>query len=143
MILTFFSFLFCCYYVLLLDVNWFRKSTKNGKFLWPGFGDNIRVIDWILRRCDAPQGDMRDAVDSPIGYLPTKGAINLAGLDTTQEQMDELSAIDQHEWIAEVKKAREFFSNFGDRLPAEITSQLDNLQTKLEAVAPVHPHVKH
>lgn len=116
----------------IFHVNWFRKSAKNGKFLWPGFGDNIRVIDWILRRCDAPEGDLTEAVDSTIGYLPTKGAINLAGLDTTTDQMDELNSIDSHEWIAEVKKAREFFNNFGDRLPTEISRQLDNLQGKLE-----------
>jgi phosphoenolpyruvate carboxykinase (GTP) len=126
----------------IFHVNWFRKSTKNGKFLWPGFGDNIRVIDWILRRCDAKDGDMKDAVTSPIGYLPTKDAINLSGLDTTSEQMDELSSIDPHEWIAEVKKAREFFSNFGDRLPAPITSQLDSLQQRLEAATPAPAHPK-
>ena len=102
-------------------------------FVRPGFGDNIRVIDWILRRCDAPEGDKTDAVESAIGYLPTPGAINLSGLDTTQEQMDELSSIDANEWVAEVKKSREFFSNFGDRLPAQITHQLDTLQAKLEA----------
>jgi phosphoenolpyruvate carboxykinase (GTP) len=113
----------------------FRKSSKNGKFLWPGFGDNIRVIDWILRRCDAGE-ELTDAVDSPIGLLPTKGAINLSGLDTTTEQMDELNHIDAHEWVAEVKKAREFFANFGDRLPVEITQQLDGLQNKLEAGLP-------
>jgi phosphoenolpyruvate carboxykinase (GTP) len=88
------------------------------------------VIDWILRRCDAKGNE--DAVDSPIGFLPTKNAINLSGLDTTQEQMDELNHIDPQEWIAEVKKSREFFSNFGDRLPPQITQQLDILQTKLE-----------
>lgn len=114
----------------------FRKGAKNGKFLWPGFGDNIRVIDWILRRCDV--SDSTDAVDSAIGYLPTKGAIQLSGLDTTAEQMDELNAIDPHEWLAEVKKAREFFSNFGDRLPAQVTEQLDGLQRRLEASADAH-----
>lgn len=120
----------------VFHVNWFRKSAKNGKFLWPGFGDNIRVIDWILRRCDAKEGEMTDAVDSAIGLLPTKNAIDLSGLDTTTEQMDELNHIDAHEWVGEVKKAREFFSNFGDRLPEEITQELDGLQNKLEASIP-------
>ena len=88
------------------------------------------MIDWILRRCDV--SDSTDAVDSAIGYLPTKGSIQLEGLDTTPDQMDELNSIDPHEWIAEVKKAREFFSNFGDRLPNQITEQLDGLQRRLE-----------
>jgi len=129
----------------IFHVNWFRKGAKNGKFLWPGFGDNIRVIDWILKRCDAAPGDTAEATDSPIGWLPTKQAIDLSGLDTTTEQMDELNSIDTHEWLAEAKKTREFFSNFGDRLPPQITQQLDILQTKLETspqpqpkVAPAH-----
>ena len=120
----------------IFHVNWFRKSSKNGKFLWPGFGDNIRVIDWILRRCEAPEGDLTDAVDSPIGILPTKDAINLSGLDTTAEQMDELSSIDPHEWIGELKKTREFFSNFGDRMPQQMNQQIDILQQKLESATP-------
>jgi len=123
----------------VFHVNWFRKSAKNGKFLWPGFGDNIRVIDWILRRCDA-KDPHADAVESPIGYLPAKGAIDLSGLDTTTEQMEELNAIDAQEWLAEAKKTREFFANFGDRLPAEITHQLDALQTKLETAPSAKPH---
>jgi phosphoenolpyruvate carboxykinase (GTP) len=126
----------------IFHVNWFRKSVKNGKFLWPGFGDNIRVIDWILRRCeDETESASADsnAVDSPIGFLPTKGAIDLSGLDTTAEQMDELNAIDAQEWLGEVKKSREFFANFGDRMPLQINQQLDILQTKLETM----PHPKH
>lgn len=112
-------------------MNWFRKSSKNGKFLWPGFGDNIRVIDWILRRCEAG-ADMRDAQESPIGLLPTKGSLNLSGLDLTGESMDELTSVQPAEWIDEVKKAREFFANFGDRLPEQITKQLDALNQRLE-----------
>jgi len=116
----------------IFHVNWFRKSSKNGKFLWPGFGDNIRVIDWILRRCEQAPNDTSEAYESAIGYLPKPGTINLSGLDTTAEQMEELSAIDPAEWLGEVKKTREFFANFSDRMPEQITHQLDTLQQKLE-----------
>jgi len=127
----------------IFHVNWFRKSVKNGKFLWPGFGDNIRVIDWILRRCEEETESATadsNAVDSAIGFLPTKGAIDLSGLDTTAEQMDELNAIDAQEWLGEVKKSREFFANFGDRMPLQINQQLDILQTKLETMPHPKPH---
>jgi phosphoenolpyruvate carboxykinase (GTP) len=111
----------------IFHVNWFRKSAK-GKFLWPGFGDNIRVLDWILQRCE----DKAPATETSIGYVPTQGAINTQGLDIAPEAMEELSRIDAGEWLAEIKKTKEFLSNFGDRLPKEISSAADNLEKEME-----------
>lgn len=112
----------------IFHVNWFRKG-KSGKFLWPGFGDNIRVIDWILSRCE--ENPPSNATEEPIGFIPTKEALNTQGLDITGDQMKELMEIDNSEWTAECKKTREFFSNFGDRTPAGITKELDTLEQKL------------
>lgn len=114
----------------IFHVNWFRKG-KNGKFLWPGFGDNIRVLEWILNRCKATGAE--NAVETPIGYVPATGAINLSGLDVSGDQMEELSAIDPDDWLSDIKKTREFFNNFGDRLPTEMAGELDGLQQRLES----------
>jgi phosphoenolpyruvate carboxykinase (GTP) len=113
----------------IFHVNWFRKSNK-GKFLWPGFGDNIRVIDWILDRCDATD-PLRNAVETPIGYVPAKGGINLSGLNLDEETEKELFSIDNNEWKGEVTRGRQFFANFKDRVPPQITEQLDKLEARL------------
>ena len=111
----------------------FRKN-KSGKFLWPGFGENIRVLDWILRRCEeGGGGDI--AVESEIGLLPKPGALNVEGLGLGAGVMEELSAVDAQEWLGDVKRTREFLSGFGERLPEAIATQLDELQGRFEAGA--------
>ncbi|MBI3817288.1 MAG: phosphoenolpyruvate carboxykinase (GTP) [Planctomycetes bacterium] len=102
----------------VFHVNWFRKSAE-GKFLWPGFGENIRVLQWILERSRGKG----TAVESPIGYIPAKGGLNTAGLQMQPNAMDELLRIDPKGWAAEAPQLTDFYNKFGDRLPAEIRRQ--------------------
>jgi phosphoenolpyruvate carboxykinase (GTP) len=107
-------------------VNWFRKD-DDGKFLWPGFGENSRVLAWIVRRCEG-EGE---AVETPIGLLPAPGAIDVDGLDLPEGAMEELLRVDADEWRAEIPGIREHFSRFSDRLPDELRAQLDALEQRL------------
>ena len=114
----------------IFHVNWFRKST-GGKFLWPGFGENIRALEWILRRCEGD--DTQDMyTESPIGKIPTKQCINLSGLKMSSETFDELMKVDINDWKGEIKKSKEFFSTFNNDLPDEIMDQLGLLQKRLD-----------
>jgi phosphoenolpyruvate carboxykinase (GTP) len=107
-------------------VNWFRKH-RGEDFLWPGFGENSRVLAWAFRRCD----DEADAIETPIGLVPAPGAIETAGLDVTEEDMAELLKVDPGEWKAQLPQVREHFSRFGDRLPRELRAQLEALEERL------------
>jgi len=109
-------------------VNWFRKD-DDGKFLWPGFGENSRVLAWIFRRCD----DEAEAVATPIGLVPAPGAIDTEGLDLREGAMDELLRVDPERWHAQLPQVHEHYSQFGERLPAELREQLDALERKLSA----------
>merc|ERR1712077_47683 len=111
----------------IFNVNWFRKSSKGG-FIWPGFGENIRVLDWIFRRWD---GDPI-AVKSPIGFLPAENSINLDGL-SEKVDMEELFSTPVDFWNEEVAELRQYFSQqVGSSLPQEILSQLDRLEKKFK-----------
>ncbi|MBO3663166.1 phosphoenolpyruvate carboxykinase (GTP) [Microbacterium stercoris] len=110
----------------VFQVNWFRRGA-DGRFLWPGFGDNSRVLDWIIRRL---QGEA-DAVDTPIGRVPAPGSLNLEGADVPQNDLDELFAIDVDAWLEEAELTDEFYDLFGDRLPAELHAQLSALRSRL------------
>jgi phosphoenolpyruvate carboxykinase (GTP) len=107
-------------------VNWFRKSA-DGRWLWPGFGENSRVLEWIFERC-AGQGE---AVVSPIGYLPAPGAIATEGLDLSEHDMAELLRVDPDEWRAELPDIARHYAQFADRLPAELATQLKRLEERL------------
>ena len=107
-------------------VNWFRKDTDGG-WLWPGFGENSRVLKWIVERVTGKA----EAVDTPIGYLPAPGAINTDGLDVTEEQMEELLKVDVQEWLNEIGSIREHYERFGDRLPAVLSEELAALEARL------------
>ncbi|MBW3536998.1 MAG: phosphoenolpyruvate carboxykinase (GTP) [Actinobacteria bacterium] len=107
-------------------VNWFRKGA-DGKFIWPGFGDNSRVIRWIFERVS---GD-GEAVESPIGWLPAPGAIDTEGLDLSAEKLEEVVAVDPEEWRAEVADIEEHFATFGDRLPDALSDELKALEKRL------------
>ena len=109
----------------IFNTNWFRKS-DDGKFLWPGFGDNMRVLLWILDRCDDKVG----AVESPIGYLPNKEDLKLEGLDISEEDLNELLNVDKEVWLDEVAQIKELYAGF-DRLPAELAEQLKALEARL------------
>jgi phosphoenolpyruvate carboxykinase (GTP) len=108
-------------------VNWFRKDLETGSFLWPGFGENSRVLEWIFRRCD----DAAEARDTPIGRVPTPAALNTDGLDIPAAQLEEILAVDLESWRQEIPPIREFFDEFGDRLPAELAAQLNALEERL------------
>lgn len=110
----------------IFHVNWFRLDDE-GHFMWPGFGDNMRVLNWILARTEGKA----DAVETPIGYLPKPEDLDLSGLDITDAQIKELLSVDVDVWKEEAKGIREFFSKFGDKLPKEIADQLDALEARL------------
>jgi phosphoenolpyruvate carboxykinase (GTP) len=107
-------------------VNWFRKDA-DGKFLWPGFGENSRVLEWIFRRCDGAG----EAVETPIGLVPAAGDIDVEGLELADGALDELLAVDQEALKAELPQTLEFLAQFGDRLPAAVQAQFDALKRKL------------
>ena len=109
----------------IFQVNWFRR--ENGKFLWPGFGENSRVLDWICRRVD----DQVAANETPVGRVPAEGSMNLAGLDVSNEAMTKLFEVDKKMWNDEVALTDEFFDKFGDRLPVELTDELVSLKARL------------
>jgi phosphoenolpyruvate carboxykinase (GTP) len=108
-------------------VNWFRKDS-DGKFLWPGYGENSRVLEWIVRRLEGKAG----AVDTPIGRVPEAGSLVLDGLDLTDGQLAELFAIDPVTWLAESGLTEEYFEKFGDRVPEELRNQLASLRERLQ-----------
>jgi phosphoenolpyruvate carboxykinase (GTP) len=112
----------------IYQVNWFRKDAA-GKFLWPGFGENSRVLDWIIRRLE---GDA-DAVETPIGNLPADGSMHLEGLGLTDEQTAELFAVEPKTWIDEAELTEQYYSKFGDHVPAKLNAQLAALRERLEA----------
>ena len=107
-------------------VNWFRKSPE-GKWLWPGFGENSRVLEWIFQRVNG-EGEF---VDTPIGRVPTQSAINTDGLDVSAEDMEELLKVDTSDWTQEVPSIKEHFDDLGQRLPAEMWTELKNLEQRL------------
>jgi phosphoenolpyruvate carboxykinase (GTP) len=113
----------------IYSVNWFRKDS-DGKFIWPGFGENARVLEWIVNRLSGKA----EAVDTPIGRIPAPGALNTAGLDLTEEKLDELFAVNAASWLAETDLTQEYYAEFGDRVPAELNNQLQGLRDRLNNV---------
>jgi phosphoenolpyruvate carboxykinase (GTP) len=108
-------------------VNWFRKDPEDGHFLWPGFGDNARVLEWIFRRCDGTA----DATDTPIGRVPTPEALDTDGLALAAADLELLLTVEPEEWLGEIAPIREFYAQFGDKLPPELARQLDALEQRL------------
>lgn len=115
----------------IFHVNWFRTD-ENGKYLWPGFGENLRVIEWILARC---RGEA-DAQETPIGYVPTTDSLDVTGLDIDRPTLRKLFAVDRDDWKQEHRQVTAFLEQFGNRLPKELWEQHRALQQRLEA--PVH-----
>ena len=112
----------------IFQVNWFRRGS-DGRFLWPGFGDNSRVIDWIIRRIS---GEV-DAVESPIGRLPHTEDLNLDGIDVPQADLDELFAVDPASWLREADLTEEFYATFNGKVPAALQAELSSLRYRLKA----------
>jgi phosphoenolpyruvate carboxykinase (GTP) len=112
---------------MIFNVNWFRKSDE-GKFLWPGFGDNIRVLGWILDRVIGKV----DAVETPIGFVPKKEDINIDGLEGQAELMDELLEVDNKRWLDECELIAEHQAQFGESLPKELKAEYEKLKASLK-----------
>jgi phosphoenolpyruvate carboxykinase (GTP) len=112
----------------IFHVNWFRQD-KSGQFMWPGFGDNMRVLEWILQRCTGSG----EAVRTPIGYLPTADAINTVGTGLTTETMRELLSIEASAWKTEMAGIKEYFDKFGTHIPAELLSELKRITNELNS----------
>jgi len=109
-------------------VNWFRKD-DDGKWLWPGYGENSRVLQWIVQRC----AGQADAVETPIGQMPTPDSLNLTGLDIPSQDLAELLKVDLDGWLAEVPLIQEHFAKFGTRLPKALNDELTALKQRLQA----------
>jgi phosphoenolpyruvate carboxykinase (GTP) len=118
-------------------VNWFRKSAE-GKFLWPGYGENSRVLKWIFERVTGP-ADAPNAVDTPIGRLPARGALDLLGLSLPHRDVDELLRVDVDGWRAEVPLIRQHFAQFGAHLPPGLGEELADLDKRLAAATADQP----
>ena len=114
----------------IFHVNWFKTDAK-GKFIWPGFGENLRVLLWILDRVEGKG----EAVKTPIGYVPKPDAINLSGLGLSKEVAADLLYVDRSEWKAEIESQNEFFSKVGSRLPKEIAGEQKALSDRLDRSA--------
>ena len=111
---------------VIANVNWFRTDDE-GHFLWPGFGDNLRVIEWVLKRAFGEA----EAVESEIGWLPRPEDINLEGTDVSRETLEGLLTVDRDLWRTECEGIRAYYEQFGDRLPQELAAELDSLEAKL------------
>ncbi|MGI6772906.1 MAG: phosphoenolpyruvate carboxykinase (GTP) [Clostridiales bacterium] len=113
----------------IFNVNWFRKDDE-GNFLWPGFGENLRVLDWIIDRCEGRV----DAVETPIGYVPYAKDINLEGIEDeiSYETLEEILKVDNALWKEEAANIEEFYAQFGDRLPQELRDSLNKLKAAVE-----------
>ncbi len=109
-------------------VNWFRRD-EDGGFLWPGFGENSRVLKWVIERLEGQAA----AVETPIGHVPAPGSLDIEGLDMTPEAIEAALAVDPEEWKAEIPQITEWFEKFGDDLPAVLWTELDGLKQRLGA----------
>ena len=120
---------------MIFNVNWFRLN-ENGKFMWPGFGDNFRVLEWIIKRCEGKIG----AEETAIGFVPNAEDINLAGLDYTIEgdtkfdieSLREILAVNNEYWLEDVEGIKALYAKFGDELPAEMAFELLKLENNLK-----------
>ena len=110
----------------IFHVNWFRTN-EEGQFIWPGFGDNFRVIEWMLKRCE----NKADANEAPIGYLPKPEDINIEGLNLSADTLKSLLSIDTESWLADIKNIEEFYAKIGDAIPQELIEELRTLADNL------------
>jgi phosphoenolpyruvate carboxykinase (GTP) len=111
----------------IFHVNWFRMD-EHGKFLWPGYSENLRILEWILDRCN----NTVEAIQTPIGYIPRVQDLDMTGLNLPKENMAKLFEIDRFEWIQEMESQKKFLETFGDRLPREIWSEWEAQNKRLQ-----------
>ncbi len=107
-------------------VNWFRRDADGG-FLWPGFGENIRVLKWAIERIEGRAA----AVDTPIGRIPAPDALDVEGLELTEEQLSQALAVDAEQWRAELPAIEEWFDKIGDKVPSSLRDELASLKLRL------------
>jgi phosphoenolpyruvate carboxykinase (GTP) len=107
-------------------VNWFRKD-EAGKFVWPGFSENSRVLKWVIDRIEG----QADAVETPIGRVPTADALDVSGLDLTADELAIALKVDAEEWKAEIPLIEEWFAKLGEKVPTTLKVELDNLRARL------------
>lgn len=112
----------------IFSVNWFRTD-RNGEFIWPGFGDNLRVLDWIINRCE---GNV-SAIDTCVGYTPNPNDLNIEGLNLEISELKELLAIDKSLWQSEIQEIESFYKKFSSDLPEELTQQLKNMKKRFDS----------
>ena len=110
----------------IFNVNWFKRGDA-GEFLWPGYGDNLRALEWIIGRCKGKA----EAAETPIGYVPTKESLNLEGLDISDAQVDKLLEVSHDPWVEEMKSMEKFFEQFGYDLPEEFVEEQQELKKRL------------
>jgi len=110
----------------IFNVNWFRKD-ENGKWLWPGYGDNMRVLAWIFGRCEGTAA----ATETAIGFVPTVDGIDISGLDVTKEDIAELVKVDKALWKEELELIKEQQASLGERYPNELKLQVEQLEARL------------
>jgi phosphoenolpyruvate carboxykinase (GTP) len=116
----------------IFHVNWFRKN-KNGEFIWPGFGENMRVLEWILGRCSGSS----DALETPIGFVPRPEGINFDGLDLNRETVSALLDIDPEIWAGELCEIETYFETYAGTLPEGLLSQLKRVKSSFAEEAAV------
>jgi len=115
----------------IFHVNWFRKGA-DGKFLWPGYGENVRVLKWILERVEG----RGEAKETPIGYVPTRTGLTLDGLKISPEALDELFRVNAEDWETDLADSREFLEKFGERLPAELRAEHEAMVGRFQKSVP-------
>ncbi len=111
----------------IFHVNWFRTDSE-GHFIWPGFGDNMRVLEWIIKRCEG----QADAQETAIGYLPHPEDLNVEGLDISMDTLKDLLSVDPALWLEDVEGIKQFYAKIGDHMPKELLDELSDLETRLK-----------
>ena len=112
----------------IFAVNWFRMDAQ-GKFMWPGFGENLRILEWVLDRCENKVG----AVQTPIGFVPNVYDLDMTGLSMGQEELSKLFEIRAEEWLEELRGIKQFFQTFNKDLPSELWDEYESLSRRLKA----------
>jgi phosphoenolpyruvate carboxykinase (GTP) len=112
----------------IFHVNWFRTN-EQGKFLWPGFGENLRILEWILQRCN----NKIEAIKTPLGYIPRPSNIDMTGLELPADTLEKLLTIDKKAWLEELKGIKTFFRQFKKDLPQELWQEYEDLKMRLES----------
>jgi phosphoenolpyruvate carboxykinase (GTP) len=112
----------------VFQVNWFRKGA-DGRFLWPGYGENSRVLKWVFERCSGKT----TGHETPVGTVPSPRDLDLEGLDLAEAKLAELLSVDRDAWLAELPRVRAYYEQFGTRLPPEFVDELDRLEQRLRA----------